>query len=355
MLAATLLFAWPWQGETMPHAALPSAGLSPDVATAGNRVHLVYGDKGLPYYARSEDGGKTFTEPVGLAGPEQAGDVGHERGPKVALGRSGSVHVVWMNARTGAVFYTRAGGPFAAPRNLASPSSGVDGATIAADADGRVYVVWGQSGVAAPDSPVSKNLTFAFSNDDGATFSPPRSLQSEYPGGACGCCALRAAITPDHTLLVGMRGAYRNVRDIYLLRGTETSARFAATRVSTDDWVFEGCPMAGPSIDVATPDEIRVAWMSNGQVYRATSRDGGRTFSARTAPSSRSLRKRTLPLVLSQPRGEQLFAWIEGGEARWERIGSDGGALDSGDNGPLPAASKLAAFADPQRGFVLVY
>jgi len=358
VLATTLLFAWPWQRESLPRAAVPDGGLCPDVAVVGEQVHLVYGEKGLPYYALSSDGGRTFAPPTRLAAAQYTGDLGHERGPEIALGKNGTIHVVWMNAPKSEVFYLRStdgARTFAAPRNLASPSAGVDGATLAADSDGRVYVVWAQSGAAAAESPVSKTLTFAFSTDDGETFSSPRPLESDYPGGACACCALRAAITPDHALLVGMRGAHHNLRDIYLLRGTERSARFEARRVSADDWVFEGCPMAGPSIDMATPGEIHVAWMSDGEVYRATSRDGGRTFSARAAPRSRGGGRRTLPLVVSGSGGEQLFAWVENRHALWERIAADGRVVAAGDNGRLSQDTKVAAFADRAGSFVLVH
>ena len=101
--------------------------------------------------------------------------------------------------------------------------------------------------------------------------------------------------------------------------------------------------MAGPSIDVATPGEIHVAWMSDGEVYRATSRDGGRTFSARAAPLSRGGGRRTLPLVVSGSGGEQLFAWVENRRALWERIGADGRVVAAGDNGRLSQDTKVAA------------
>jgi hypothetical protein len=356
LTAAAALLLWPRSHDVLPQLAVPDGGSCPDVAVVRERVHLVYGEKGMPYYTQSPDGGRSFTAPLRLAAAEQSGDLGHERGPAIALGKDESLHVVWMNSPKAEVFYTRSsdgGRTFGKARNLAAPSAGVDGATLAADAQGRVFVVWAQAG-AGPESPVSKTLTLAASSDDGESFAPPKPLESTYPGGACACCALRAAIAPDHALLVGMRGAHRNVRDIYLLRAMNISARFEASRVSADRWVFEGCPMAGPSIDVATAGEIHVAWMSDGQVYRAASRDGGRTFGARTAPVARGSHARTLPLIVSNSSGERLFAWIENRRVLWERISADDRVVAAGDNGRLSADSRAAAFADREGRFVLV-
>ena len=203
--------------------------------------------------------------------------------------------------------------------------------------------------------PVSKALLLARSTDEGETFATPAPIESDYPGGACACCALRAVLRADRSLLLGFRGAHQNVRDVYVLREAGASPRFRSIRVSADDWTFEGCPMAGPSLEAVGADEIRVAWMSRDQVYRSVSRDGGRSFGPRIAPSDGSGGRRTLPLTVSGAHGEQLFAWIESGRVRWEQIGAEETPIGSCDNGPVGADTRVTAFADPDGGFVLVY
>jgi hypothetical protein len=353
---AAFVFARPQRADGLPRVVVPDGGMCPNVLFDGSRLHLVYGRKGLAYYTSSSDGGRTFAPSVQLGGGKYAGDVGHERGPWVALGKDGSLHVVWMNGPEAKVFYTRStdgGRNFSEPRNLAPRSNGVDGATLAADARGEVYVVWANTGQ-GPESPLSKTLMFVFSSDNGSTFSAARPLDNTYPGGACACCSVRAAMTPDRTLLVGFRGAYHNVRDIYLLHGPVQSNRFEASQVSADNWVFEGCPMAGPSVDAVTSKRIHVAWMSDGQVYHATSDDGD-SFTARAAPGDPPQGPRSLPVILSNARGEQLFAWVEDQHVRWERLSPGGRMIASGNNGRLPSDSKFAAFADRDGNFVLVY
>lgn len=354
---AAFVFARPQRADGLPRIVVPGGGMCPSVLFDGSRLHLVYGRKGLAYYTSSSDGGRTFSPSVELGGRKYAGDVGHERGPRMALGKDGSIHVVWLNSPAAKVFYSRStdgGRTFSEPRNLAPRTNGVDGATVAADGSGEVYAVWNQAGE-GPESPVSMTLTFAYSADNGSTFSPAKPLLNTYPGGACACCAVKAAMSPDHTLLVGFRGAYHNVRDIYLLRGTSRSEHFDASRVSDDRWVLEACPMAGPSVEAVTAQAIHVSWMSDGQVYRATSVDGGRSFTPRAAPEEHGSGPRTLPILISNPHGEQLFAWVESLHVRWERLSPDGRVMASGDNGRLPSDSKFAAFADRDGNFVLVY
>jgi hypothetical protein len=357
-LVAVAVVVHPRGENSLRRAKVPDGGLCPDIASDAGRLHVVYGRKDAVYYANSTDGARTFSAPTLVAGSHYSAVVGHERGPKIALGQDGSIHVTWMGANNTTVFYSRStdgGQHFSQPRNLAPRTNGVDGPSIAADDAGEVYVVWIQAGE-GPESPVSKTLMFAYSRDNGNTFAPAKPLPSTYPGGACACCAVKAVLSPEHTLLVGFRGAYRNIRDIYLLRETAASDRFQATPVSNDHWVFEGCPMAGPSVQAtARPGQVLVAWMSDGRVYHATSTDGGQSFSSRSAPAERQNAAASFPLILSNARGEQLFAWVEGRTIRWERISPDGRILEAGENGGLPSSSKPTALADRDGSFALIY
>src|SRR5712691_5305612 len=95
LLTAAVLFAWPRQRERLPRAAVPDGGLCPDVAVAGEQVHLVYGENGIPYYTHSSDAGRTFAAPLRLAAEAYKGDVGHERGPLIALGGNGTERNQW--------------------------------------------------------------------------------------------------------------------------------------------------------------------------------------------------------------------------------------------------------------------
>jgi hypothetical protein len=145
---------------------VPEHGQVPDVRLdAKGLLHLTYGlgAPGNGFYVQSRDLGKTFTKPVQLNRRPDTVTTGMERGPKLALGRDGTIHVLWHGfyKNGGGVWYTRStdgGTTFEAERDLVNPSYGTDNAAIAADADGNVFALWtgGFPGVKPdPDSPVA--------------------------------------------------------------------------------------------------------------------------------------------------------------------------------------------------------
>lgn len=324
---------------------VPEPGVAPSVAvTADGVVHLVYGGGGKVFYARSTDGGRSFPDPVQVNTTSRPG-VGGERGPKIALGRGGSLHVIWMAPRGQGVFYTRADrdARFAPERNLLDlPHADADGADIAADGRGRVYVVWLDSRLPKdPQSPVSTPVFLIRSEDDGRTFGANTPVKSDYPGRACACCMLDATTDAAGGLLVGFRGGYQNIRDVFLVRGGR------AARISDDGWKFEGCPMSGPFVQ-ASDGKALVAWMSQGQVYYA--REGG----PRVAPRAERDKARNYPLALRNTRGEVLFAWVEAQKLRWETYSAEGALAGSG-NQDHARHSRPTAFVSADGGFTIVF
>ncbi|HEV3262507.1 MAG TPA: sialidase family protein [Gemmataceae bacterium] len=228
---------------------VPHGGEVPEVfLDAKGVLHMAYG-RGLPgngYYVQSRDGGKTFTKPVQVNRHPDTVTTGRERGPKLAVGKDGVVHVVWLGEykETGGVWYTRStdgGKTFEAERNLVRPKYGVDNATVAADADGHVFALWtgGFPGVKEdPESPVASPIVLVRSTDNGKTFSKNELLHSDHPasGRACGCCRLEARAGTDGNLYVAFRAGYKGIRDPYLLRGRASENDFKSVRVSVDKW-----------------------------------------------------------------------------------------------------------------------
>src|SRR5262245_42867825 len=91
---------------------VPQGGEVPEVAVDGRGVlHLTYGlgKPGNGFYVQSGDAGRTFSAPVQLNRRADRVTVGGERGPKVALGKDGVIHVIWLGyyKKGGGVWYTR--------------------------------------------------------------------------------------------------------------------------------------------------------------------------------------------------------------------------------------------------------
>jgi hypothetical protein len=125
-------------------------------------------------------------------------------------------------------------------------------------------------------------------------------------------------------------------------------------RVAADDWLFDGCPHAGPSLALDAQDRLHVAWWTGkpggAGVYYARSSDAGTTFSA-PVPLGVADQSRPAHVQLAlQPHGAAaptlVAAWDDGTRQIPQvvvRASADGG--DSfGDAVAVSDAAQAAAF-----------
>jgi hypothetical protein len=143
--------------------------------------------------------------------------------------------------------------------------------------DGTLYASW-------LDGRTGKSTVFMTrSTDGGQTWSPNLRVSN---GEACPCCRTTMASAPDGTLYLAWRRVFPgNVRDIVVARSTDHGASWQEpVRAHADDWVFDGCPHAGPSLQVDDAGHVHIAWWTGKQgaagVWYARSDDGARTFAA---------------------------------------------------------------------------
>ncbi len=344
---------------------LPRKAEVPEVVLDQGILHVVYGHDlgGDAFYVRSADLGSTFSDPVQLN--RRAGTVttGMERGPKLALGKDGTIHVVWLGyyQKGGGVWYTRSvdgGKTFDAERCLTPEVRPAwDNATVTADADGNVFVVWtGQWPGMEPDpkSPVASPIILAHSSDNGRTFAPSELVKHDYPGRACGCCRLNAALGADGAFLIGFRGAYENIRDPWLLKGDKKTNDFHALRISEDNWNFPNCPMSGIPCQVDAKGRVLVSWMSRDRVYWSRSDDAVKRFGPRVAAPGSG--KQAAPIAVANGRGEVVLVWKEADEVRWALYGADGAfSGKQGKAGRHPGSNKPTAFVGTNDEFFIVF
>jgi hypothetical protein len=211
-----------------------------------------------------------------------------EAPPKIAYGADGTLHALYAVGKIvpGRRF------PMSALRLAASRDDGRTWSapvTVASDSafgtrnfhalhagnDGALYVAW-------LESSAGKSKTYLTrSADGGATWTTPALVDTTQ---SCPCCRTAIATAPDGTLYLAWRTVLPgNVRDIVVARSDDRGATWSApVRAHADDWVFDGCPHAGPSIQVDSAGRLHIAWWTGIQggagVYHARSRDGGRSF-----------------------------------------------------------------------------
>jgi len=367
-------------GHAIPHAIaaviierLPESGLQPQaIAATDGSVHLIYltGDakaSDILYRRRAPDGGWSAPLKVNSeAGSAVA--IGTIRGPQMALGRHGRAHVVWNGSQSATPKPVNGGSPllyarlsddarsFSAQRDLIGRSHELDGGgSVAADSEGRVFVVWHAS-PAGSKGETNRAVFLALSADDGGSFAPERTISP--PGtGACGCCGLTAFVNTRGEALVLFRTARTMMqRDMALLASSDRGGSFRES--FSHPWSVGMCPMSSANL-TAADNGTWAAWEIAGrlQFARFPAADGKpqpRAFGA--------LKGAKHPRVAVNRKGETLLVWTEGtgwqrgGSLAWQVLNAKGEATtENGRREGIPTWSYATSYARPDGDFVILH
>lgn len=354
---------------------MPHDGIQPQVVVEANgAVDLLYfsGDpkNGDLYFTRS---GST---PLRVnSQPGSAFAIGTIRGGQIAVGANGRVHIAWngsdaalprgpMNPESGKagspMLYSRlndSGTAFEGQRNVMQKTFGLDGGgTLAADAEGNVFVAWHGKQAGAAQGEAGRQVWIARSHDSGKTFAAEAPAWSE-PTGACGCCGMAMFAARDGALFALYRSATENVhRDIYLLASKDRGKSFTGSLVQR--WEINACPMSSMSF-AENSDGKYAAWETGGQVFYGKI-DGSEVKQIVSAPGEGKGRKH--PRIAVNDRGEVLLVWTEGtawqrgGSLAWQKFDASGKAVgEKGSAAGVPVWSFAAVAARGDGGFSVFY
>ena len=368
---------------------IPNGGFQPDLAVGRDgAIHLVYYSGGSMagdiFYVRSKDGGVTFSAPARVN--SQLGSAiarGTIRGPQIAVGPDGRVHVGWngshtalprgvANPKTGRrgspMLYSRSGGQpvqFEPQRNLMTHTFDLDGGgSIAAGEGGAVYVVWHGNDVKDGEGEAARRVWLARSNDSGATFAAETAAWSE-PTGACGCCGMRLLAAGD-TLRILYRSATARInRDIFSLVSADRGRTFKGSRLH--EWDINACPMTSMSI-ASQGSRVLGAWETDGQVYFTDLTAKG---AAPRAPARTGAGRRKHPRLAVDNDGRVVMAWTEAvpsasspslthnhgaSSLSWQVFGADGQPIGAAGSRPdVPPLSLGVVASRPGGSFVIFY
>lgn len=346
--------------------SLPEPGLQPQViVSASGNVHLVYlkGDPkacDIRYTTRRVDGvdwSLPFTVNSEAGCAIASGTI---RGAQIALGKDGSVHVIW-NGSTGGkkemmrrapmlhARLNRGAKAFSPQQNLMGDTTSLDGgASIAANEKGNVSVVW-HAAPAGEEGESARLVWVRYSADDGRTFTEPAPLNAGQPG-VCACCSLRAHLADDDTLTVLYRAATApDERGMTVI----TTKAGKSNLEKLDDWRVAMCPMSSASLS-PTASTLRAAWENDGQIVTGILADGGESTRKIGPPNAKH------PIMARNARGETLIAsvigsgWSKAGTLHWDTLDTEGRVTTSGDGETLPVWSYAAAYACPDGSFVVL-
>lgn len=231
--------------------------------------------------AVSNDGGRSF-RPAVTVNDDAGGPPSSHTFHDMVVGQDGTVYVSWIDSRErDAATHQRmtasgghahsmaphagmaAGGP--------APAPGSHGGEVTASHDHAAMAMEG-----GPEIRVARSL------DGGRTFEPSVVVDTD----ACPCCRTALELGPEGEIYVAWRKIFAgDVRDVVVARAEPGTLQFAQpVRVHQDEWVFPGCPHAGPSLAVAEDGRMLVGWYTGKEgrqgLWYALSDDGGRSFGA---------------------------------------------------------------------------
>jgi hypothetical protein len=269
---------------------------------------------------RHSPDGENFSAPVRINDRDGDATVRNENPPKVIAGAKGNVYVCWANERgkwKGNVRFARStdgGKTFSRAITINSDGEGEHAGhafqTIALDEQGRVYIAWIDERNKKKEDRGAE-IWLSVSTDHGQTFSRDRRVVSD----VCECCRTSLQIGPAGNLYLTYRTVPRDgpmYRDIVLARSRDGGKTFTRTVVSYDKWEIDGCPVAGPSFSFDKAAGLTVVWFMGGGerpgLYYATSTDNGKSFSPRRPlDSPQRVGKHAQTALLSD--GRIFVAW----------------------------------------------
>jgi BNR repeat-like domain len=264
MLSVALLLALRLAPQT-PDVPLKQ----PQIAASGQTVALAYGAGNSIYFARSENGGKSFSTPVKVAEATKLA-LGSHRGPRIALaGKTIVISAIkfgegdLMSWRSGDGGKTWSQGV----RINDVPTSAREGLHgMAASPDGKVWTVWLDLREKAT------RLVGSMSNDGGKTWSTNQQIYTSPDGHICECCHPTAYIGPKGELYAMWRNSLSGSRDMYYAVSRDRKT-WKAQKLGTGTWPLNACPMDGGGLAIDAKGAVYTAWRRDGGIYATTGQD----------------------------------------------------------------------------------
>jgi len=245
-------------------------GGQPQLASAGRKVGLVFGEDRSIFFAGSGDGGRTFSAPVRVPSQGRLA-LGRHRGPRVALtggavvvtailaaGRDDGDLWAWRSTDDGRTWSARV-------RLNAAATSAREGLHGMAAAGDTVAVAW--LDLRAPGT----RIYAAVSGDGGATWSEDRLAYQSPSGTVCQCCHPSVAVSAKGEITVMFRNSLEGARDLHVTRSRDGGRTFEpAVMLGSGTWKLEACPMDGGALAIDQRGAVVTVWRRETDVFLAS-------------------------------------------------------------------------------------
>ena len=304
------------------------ASISTGVGSAPMVALSPHGDRAIVWISAADSGadGRLYVSvngatPTAIADPLAAVEVHGEAPPKIAFASDSSLYAVYLLGKDVGkrfpvsalrVVHSRDLGRTWSPPVTVTDDTAAFGShnfhALAVSPDGEVYVAWldGRAGKSA--------AYIANSSDGGATWGTNVRMSV---GEACPCCRTALAAGTGGVIYAAWRAVLDgNVRDIVVARSGDRGHTWSeARRVHADDWKIDGCPHAGPSLQLGEDGRLHVLWWTgkpgSAGVFYAVSADSARTFSEPVAIATQSSPSPSHVQLALARSGTLVAAWDE--------------------------------------------
>ena len=242
-------------------------GQQPQLAAAGDTVGVTFGSGRTVFFASSRDGGRSFSTPVHVAETDGPLALGRHRGPRIAFsGSTIAISAIVGGSQHGnlVAWHSRDGGRTwsSAVRINDAPASAREGLHAMTGRGGQLYAAW------LDLRAKGTKLYGAWSSDGGASWSR-NALVYESPGGTiCECCHPSLAIGEDGSIHAMWRNARDGNRDLYAASSRDGGRSWSeARKLGNGTWTLNACPMDGGGLALDQAGKPVTVWRRGKQVF----------------------------------------------------------------------------------------
>lgn len=320
-------------------ASADAPNRQPQLAARAGTVGLTYAAGNTVYYAASDDGAKTFSKAVAIPAKGRL-SLGMHRGPRLAFTQASIVISAIVGEQGGGkdgdllAWRSNDGGktwsePVRVNDVAGSAREGLH--AMAFGGTDTLFAAW------LDLREQGTRIYGAVSKDGGATWSPNRLVYESPSGSVCQCCHPSVAIDAAGIIHVMFRNALEGSRDLYVARSVDGGKTFEpAMKLGDGTWKLDACPMDGGGLAVNAKGEVSTVWRREQTIFATLGRNrekalgtgrnpslAGTTngrFAAWTEGSSVMLKKPAsdeativgdgaFPSLAGLPNGSLLMAW----------------------------------------------
>lgn len=277
--------------DVMQPASIKCAAAPSAVFDAKGRLWAAWAYAGHVYVNYSDDQGKSFSAARVVNQSAEKISARGENRPKIQLDEKGNIYISWTTPLkkrfTGNIkfSYSEDGGKSFSEPVIVNNNRDITGHrfdALGVNKQGEIYIAWLDKRDRLAASIKSQNyhgaaVYFTWSDDAGKTFKTDKKIIDH----SCECCRVIIDFDEKDLPVILWRNIYgKNIRDHALVDFKSKGTPDEPVRVSYDNWKIDACPHHGPDMSINDRGEQHLVWFNNatdshGLFYAKRNRQSG--------------------------------------------------------------------------------